>query len=155
MQHYEERLTAPRSWWTIAVLIGVACALITLPLGTIPMLGGLVVGGALATIAVSAYGSVRIRVVGDTLLAGDARIPCAALGAAEVLDAEEARAWRTHKADSRAFMLLRGYVPTALRIEVTDPADPTPYLYLSTRSPERLAAAVAAGRESAAKADQG
>ncbi|MER5786279.1 DUF3093 domain-containing protein [Streptomyces mobaraensis] len=155
MQHYEERLTAPRSWWTIAVLIGVACALITLPLGTIPMLGGLVVGGALATIAVSAYGSVRIRVVGDTLLAGDARIPCAALGAAEALDAEGARAWRTHKADSRAFMLLRGYVPTALRIEVTDPADPTPYLYLSTRSPERLAAAVAAGRESAAKADQG
>ncbi|EME98416.1 DUF3093 domain-containing protein [Streptomyces mobaraensis NBRC 13819 = DSM 40847] len=154
MQHYEERLTAPRSWWTIAVLIGVACALITLPLGTIPMLGGLVVGGALATIAVSAYGSVRIRVVGDTLLAGDARIPCAALGAAEALDAEGARAWRTHKADSRAFMLLRGYVPTALRIEVTDPADPTPYLYLSTRSPERLAAAVAAGRESAAKAGQ-
>ncbi|MBZ4322663.1 DUF3093 domain-containing protein [Streptomyces huiliensis] len=155
MQHYEERLTAPRSWWTIAVLIGLATALITLPLGTIPMLGGLVVGGALATIAVSAYGSVRIRVVGDTLLAGDARIPCRALGAAEALDAEQAQAWRTHKADSRAFMLLRGYVPTALRIEVTDPADPTPYLYLSTRSPERLAAAVAAGRDAAAKADQG
>ncbi|MGK5640588.1 DUF3093 domain-containing protein [Streptomyces sp. URMC 126] len=146
MQHYEERLTAPRSWWVIAALIGVATALITLPLGTIPMLGGLVVGGALATIAVSAYGSARIRVVGDTLLAGDARIPCAALGTAEALDAEQALAWRTHKADSRAFMLLRGYVPTALRIEVTDPADPTPYLYLSTRSPERLAAAVAAAR---------
>ncbi|WP_171162603.1 DUF3093 domain-containing protein [Streptomyces sp. I05A-00742] len=146
MQHYEERLTAPRSWWTVAVLVGVAMALITLPLGTIPMLVGLVGGVALATIGVSAYGSVRIRVVGDTLLAGDARIPCEALGEARVLDPEEARAWRTHKADSRAFMLLRGYVPTALRIEVTDPADPTPYLYLSTRSPERLAAAVAAGR---------
>ncbi|MEU5431654.1 DUF3093 domain-containing protein [Streptomyces olivoreticuli] len=146
MQPYEERLTAPRSWWFIAGLIGVAMALILLPLGTVPMLGGLVGGTALASVAVSSYGSVRIRVVGGALVAGDARIPVTALGTAEVLDAEEARAWRTHKADTRAFMLLRGYIPTALRIEITDPADPTPYVYLSTRSPERLAAALAAVR---------
>jgi hypothetical protein len=43
-------------------------------------------------------------------------------------------------------MLLRSYVPTALRVEVTDPADPTPYLYLSTRDPEALAAAIGAAR---------
>ncbi|MFI1800969.1 DUF3093 domain-containing protein [Streptomyces sp. NPDC020379] len=146
MQPYEERLTAPRSWWFIAVLVGVAMALILLPLGTIPMLGGLVGGAALASIAVSSYGSVRIRVVSGALVAGDARIPVTALGTPEVLDAEEARAWRTHKADTRAFMLLRGYVPTAVRVEITDPADPTPYVYLSTRSPERLAAALAGAR---------
>ncbi|GAA0336604.1 DUF3093 domain-containing protein [Streptomyces blastmyceticus] len=146
MQPYEERLTAPRSWWLIAALVGVAMALILLPLGTVPMLGGLVGGAALASIAVSSYGSARIRVVGGALVAGDARIPVTALGTAEVLDAEEARAWRTHKADTRAFMLLRGYIPTALRVEVTDPADPTPYVYLSTRFPERLAAALAAVR---------
>ncbi|MCQ8772694.1 DUF3093 domain-containing protein [Streptomyces telluris] len=148
MQAYEERLTAPRSWWFIAVLAGVAMALILLPLGTVPMLGGLVGGGALAAVAVSSYGSVRIRVVSGALLAGDARIPVEALGTPQVLDAEEARAWRTHKADTRAFMLLRGYVPTAVRIEITDPADPTPYVYLSTRSPERLAEALAAVRAS-------
>jgi hypothetical protein len=39
-------------------------------------------------------------------------------------------------------MLLRSYVPTALKVDVTDPADPTPYLYLSTRSPKRLAEAL-------------
>ncbi|QLE74364.1 DUF3093 domain-containing protein [Streptomyces rectiverticillatus] len=148
MQAYEERLTAPRSWWFIAVLAGVAMALILLPLGTVPMLGGLVGGGALAAVAVSAYGSARIRVVSGALVAGDARIPVEALGTPQVLDAEEARAWRTHKADTRAFMLLRGYVPTAVRIEITDPADPTPYVYLSTRSPERLAEALAAVRAS-------
>ncbi|MCC3766740.1 DUF3093 domain-containing protein [Streptomyces sp. UNOC14_S4] len=146
MQPYEERLTAPRSWWFIAALLGVAMALILLPLGTVPMLGGLVGGAAVAAVAVSAYGSVRIRVVGDALVAGDAKIPLAALGEPEVLDAEQARAWRTHKADTRAFMLLRGYVPTAVRVEITDPQDPTPYLYLSTRSPERLAAALTAVR---------
>ncbi|HBF85069.1 MAG TPA: DUF3093 domain-containing protein [Streptomyces sp.] len=141
---FDERLTAPRSWWFIAFLIGVACALMFLPLGTLPMLGGLAGGAVLSAMAVSSYGSVRIRVVAGTLVAGDARIPLSALGDAEVLDAEEARAWRTHKADTRAFMLLRSYVPTAVRVKVTDPADPTPYLYLSTREPEALVAALAA-----------
>ncbi|PZT68367.1 DUF3093 domain-containing protein [Streptomyces sp. SW4] len=143
---YEERLTAPRSWWFGSFLLGLAGALILLPFGTLPMLAGLAGGTAVAAVAASSYGSVRIRVVGDALIAGDARIPVAALGEAEVLDAAEARAWRTHKADTRAFLLLRAYIPTALRVEVTDPADPTPYLYLSTREPERLAEALRAAK---------
>ncbi|MFD8295702.1 DUF3093 domain-containing protein [Streptomyces bauhiniae] len=147
---YEERLTAPRSWWLISVLVGVSFALILLPFGTLPLLGGLVGGTAVAAVMASAYGSPRIRVVGDALIAGEARIPVAALGAAEVLDAEEARAWRTYKADVRAFLLLRAYIPTALRVEVTDPEDPTPYLYLSTREPEKLAAAIAGAKTPAA-----
>ncbi|MGW2468900.1 DUF3093 domain-containing protein [Streptomyces bauhiniae] len=147
---YEERLTAPRSWWLISVLVGVSFALILLPFGTLPLLGGLVGGTAVAAVMASAYGSPRIRVVGDALIAGEARIPVSALGAAEVLDAEEARAWRTYKADVRAFLLLRAYIPTALRVEVTDPEDPTPYLYLSTREPEKLAAAIAGAKTPAA-----
>ncbi|MDJ0463208.1 DUF3093 domain-containing protein [Streptomyces sp. H27-C3] len=143
---YTERLTAPRSWWGIAALVGVAFALMLLPLGPLPLLAGLIGGGALAAVAVSSYGSPRIRVVADALIAGDARIPLSALGDAQVLDPEEARAWRSHKADTRAHMLLRSYIPTALRVEVTDPQDPTPYLYLSTRDPEALAAALTAVR---------
>ncbi|SEE35038.1 Protein of unknown function [Streptomyces sp. 2224.1] len=146
MQPYEERLTAPRSWWVIAAMIGVACALMLLPLGTLWMLGGLIGGAALSAVAVSSYGSARIRVVGGALIAGDAKIPVTALGEARALDADEALAWRTHKADARAFMLLRGYIRTAVRVEITDPQDPTPYAYLSTRTPERLVTALAAGR---------
>lgn len=146
---YEERLTAPRSWWLVSFLVGVSMALILLPFGTLPLLGGLVGGTAVAAVVASSYGSLRIRVVGDSLIAGEAKIPVAALGEAEVLDAEEARAWRTHKADTRAFLLLRAYIPTALKVEVTDPDDPTPYLYLSTREPERLAQALKAARETA------
>ncbi|MGY1497019.1 DUF3093 domain-containing protein [Streptomyces sp. QTS52] len=143
---YEERLTAPRSWWLISFLVGVSFALILLPFGTLPLLGGLVGGTAVAAVAASSYGSIRIRVVGDALIAGEAKIPVAALGEAEILDAEEARAWRTYKADTRAFMLLRSYIPTALRVQVTDPKDPTPYLYLSTREPEQLVAALESAR---------
>ncbi|MCX4673735.1 DUF3093 domain-containing protein [Streptomyces sp. NBC_01433] len=143
---FDERLTAPRSWWFIAFGVGIACALMLLPLGTLPLLGGLVGGTAATAVVVSSYGSVRIRVVAGALIAGDARIPLSALGEPELLDAEEARAWRSHKADARAFMLLRSYVPTAVRVEVTDPSDPTPYVYLSTRDPQGLAAALTAVR---------
>lgn len=146
MQSYEERLTAPRSWWAIAGALGVSCALMLLPLGALPMLGGLIGGAALAAVGVSAYGSARIRVVAGSLIAGDARIPAEALGEARTLDAEEARAWRTYKADPRAFMLMRSYIPTAVRVDITDPADPTPYLYLSTRNPDALIAALTAIR---------
>lgn len=146
MQSYEERLTAPRSWWFIASLIGVAAALIMLPFGTLPMLGGLIGGAAAAAVVVSSYGSVRVRVVAGSLVAGDAKIPVSALGAAEALDRDEAVAWRTCKADPRAFMLLRSYIPTALRVEITDPQDPTPYVYVSTRDPEALSAALSAVR---------
>ncbi|MFG3104261.1 DUF3093 domain-containing protein [Streptomyces sp. NPDC048182] len=143
---FEERLTAPRSWWLVSFLVGVSLALILLPFGTLPMLGGLVAGTAVAAVAASSYGAVRIRVVNGSLVAGEAKVPVSALGEAEVLDAEEARAWRTYKADTRAFMLLRAYIPRAVRVEVTDPEDPTPYLYLSTREPERLIEALEAAR---------
>ncbi|MEZ7006601.1 DUF3093 domain-containing protein [Streptomyces sp. SCSIO 75703] len=143
---YEERLTAPRSWWLVCGLVGFAFALILTPLGKLPMLGGLAGGTAVAAVAASSYGAVRIRVVGGALIAGEAKVPVTALGEAEVLDAEEARAWRTHKADTRAFLLLRAYIPTAVRVPVTDPADPTPYLYLSTREPERLVEALRAAQ---------
>ncbi|MFD8033053.1 DUF3093 domain-containing protein [Streptomyces sp. NPDC059717] len=143
---YEERLTAPRSWWLMCLLVGFALALVLVPFGTLPLLGGLVGGTAASAVVASSYGSVRIRVVGDSLIAGEARIPLSALGDSEVLDADEARAWRTYKANTRAFMLLRAYIPRALKVEVVDPEDPTPYLYLSSREPERLAAAIAAAR---------
>ncbi|MCP9956941.1 MULTISPECIES: DUF3093 domain-containing protein [Streptomyces] len=147
---YDERLTAPGSWWLIAALLGLSGGLVLLPLGVVPMLGGIIAAGAVAAVGVSSYGSARVRVVAGSLVAGDARIPVEALGEPEALDAEEARAWRTHKADPRAFMLLRGYVPRAVRVEVTDPADPTPYVYLSTRDPEGLAAAIRRAREAVA-----
>jgi hypothetical protein len=150
--HHDERLTVPRSWWVITALVGVACGLMLLPLGTFPLLAGLVGGTALAGMLVSSYGSARVRVVNGALAVGDARIPVTALGEPEVLDEEGARAWRTYRADPRAFMLMRSYVPQAVRVEVTDPADPTPYVYVSTREPQALTAALRAAREAASNA---
>ncbi|MGP4111314.1 DUF3093 domain-containing protein [Streptomyces sp. 4N509B] len=149
MSVYEERLTVPRSWWVLALLGVALLGVALLPLGPVPLLAGLAAGGALAGAALSAYGSVRIRVAAGSLIAGQARIPLTALGTAQALDTDQARDWRGPRADARAHMLLRAYIPTAVRVEVADPQDPTPYLYLSTRRPERLAAALTATRPDA------
>ncbi|CAM5717038.1 Secreted protein OS=Streptomyces glaucescens OX=1907 GN=SGLAU_25265 PE=4 SV=1 [Streptomyces glaucescens] len=147
---YDERLTAPRSWWLISFLVGLSMALILLPFGTLPMLGGLVGGTAVAAVAASSYGSQRIRVVGGSLIAGEAKIPVTALGEAHVLDPEEALGLAHLQGRHPRLPAAAGLHPPALRVEVTDPEDPTPYLYLSTREPERLAAAIEAARTATA-----
>ncbi|MQY12911.1 hypothetical protein SRB5_30500 [Streptomyces sp. RB5] len=142
MESYDERLSAPRTWWVVAALVGLSLGLIFLPFGVLASLAAIVCGVAVAAVCVSAYGSARIRIAGDSLVTPTARIPLTALGPAEALDGAAARDWRTHRADTRAYMLLRSYIPTAVRIPVVDPQDPTPYLYLSTRSPQRLVKAL-------------
>lgn len=142
---YEERLAAPAGWWAVTALAGVMSGLVFLRASPLAALLGFAGGAALCGALVVAYGRVGVSVRGGHLEAGTARLPLDALGAVTVLDAEAARRLRTTEADMRAFMLLRGYVRTAVRVEVDDPDDPTPYLYLSTRRPEQLAAALARG----------
>ena len=46
------------------------------------------------------------------------------------------------EADARAFLLLRPYLKRAVRVEITDPADPAPYWLVSSRRPDELAGAL-------------
>lgn len=138
MQAYNERLTVPTSWWGLAAGSGLVGGIMLLPVGAVAATVGVVLGLALGAWLVSAYGAVRVRVTDTLLEAGRARLPLDALGTATALDAEEARALRMEGADPRAFMVLRSYVPTAVRVDVTDPADPTPYVYVSSRNPSRV-----------------
>jgi hypothetical protein len=147
---YDERLTAPATMWLLPLGSGISFGLIFFIFGAVPGLVGLVAGGAAAAMLLSSYGSARIRVVQGLLVAGEARIPVEALGESFMMDKEDCLAWRTHKANARAFMLLRSYIPKGIRVMVTDPKDPTPYLYLSTRFPERLAQAIETAKAEAA-----
>jgi len=146
MQAYSERLGVPASWWALPVLMGLSGTLVGLAMGVAATIVATIVLGLAAAWAVNAYGSVRITVTDTELVAGRARIPLSALGEGVALDPEQARSLRMENADPRAYMLLRAYIPQAARIEVVDPADPTPYLYLSTRNPRRLIDVVAALR---------
>lgn len=139
---YRETLRAPLSWWLIALLFGVSLGCIFLVVGPLQSLAGLVGGTLAGCWLVAAYGRISIEISGGVLKAGHASLPAAALGKATALPAERARALQTHEADPRAFLLLRSYIRTAVRVDIADPDDPTPYLYLSSRRPGQLAEAV-------------
>ena len=51
--------------------------------------------------------------------------------------------------DARAWLLLRGWIPGVVRVELDDPSDPTPYWLVSPRHPDALAAALDAARDAA------
>jgi hypothetical protein len=143
---FREKLSAPLSWYFIAWLFALAFAIIFLVVDPWLSLGSLIGVGLLSCWAVDSYGRKWIEVTESGVIAGAATVPLEALGKASALDREGARALQTHDCNPLAFMLLRSYVTTAVRIENVDPTDRTPYLYLSSRRPEQLAAAVNALR---------
>lgn len=143
---YEERLGVPGRWFWLAFAPGVMAAGVLSPFGPVAALVGLVTVAAAAALVLRVYGAAGITVTHSHLTAGEVRIPVASLGLAEILDAEEAFLWRTRRANGHALMLLRGYVPTALRIEIVDPRWSAPYIYLSTRRPATLVAVLAFAR---------
>lgn len=149
---FHERLRVPLMWWVVPVFFVVTFAVgLQLYLGT----GAAVTGATVSVAAVAAgllrYGSVNLEVTADRFRAGRAWLPLPFVGAVYPLDAGQARALRGPRADARAHLVLRGYVPAAVRVDVSDPADPTPYWYVSTRRPHELAAALAAARDGAAR----
>ena len=76
------------------------------------------------------------------LQAGRARIEAGYLGAVESLDPEATRRAAGVEADARAYLLLRPYLKRAVKVAITDPADPAPYWLVSTRHPDELAQAL-------------
>ncbi|MBM7170499.1 DUF3093 family protein [Streptomyces sp. G44] len=146
MHIYEERLSVPRSWWALVALGGAGLGLGAIPFGVTAAAVTAAAGVAVAAALVHAHGRVRILVTPGSLVVGERTIPIEALGATEILDEREAFEWRTVRANPYALLLLRSYVPTALRIELRNSYGGAPYVYLSTRQPMNLAAVLAFSR---------
>ncbi len=140
---HAERLSVPLRWWVQGVML-VASLWLALVVAT----PGVVAWSATAvcllllTVLLVGYGSARVRVEDGTLYAGRAQVAAHHLGSAVALDAEQTRLLAGRDADARAFLLLRPYLKRAVRVELLDPRDPTPYWLISTRRPVELAAAV-------------
>lgn len=143
---YAERLSPPWWLWLVVGFFVLSLAVAVLPpLGPAAALASLLLaGGMSAWVLVRA--SARIEVDEAELRAGRAHVPLALLGPVTPLDPAAARHLRLAGADARAYHLLRGWVPTAVRVDLADPADPTPYWYVSSRHPHRLAGAIEAAR---------
>jgi len=147
---YRETLWVPASCWLAGAGAVVTVWVTTDAAGGtgLAALATLVTG--LAIIAgLWAYGRGRLEVSRAGLRAGPARLPLWAVGTVTPLDAAATRAVAGPQADPRAFLELRSYARTSVRVEVDDEADPTPYWLVSTRHPDELTAALLAAKAEA------
>jgi len=147
MPVYDERLGVPLRWWALATMF-LATLLLAFLVATpvwVALLATLVLAAAVALVFVG-YGAARVSVRDGVLTAGRARIDVSHLGEAAALSPESTRLVAGREADARAYLLLRPYLRRAVRVDVVDPADPTPYWLVSSRHPDRLVAALDAAR---------
>jgi hypothetical protein len=144
---FTEQIRPPLRWWLLAAL-GVLALTVSYDAagGAGWALPAALVAGAAATWWLLDQGSLHVSVDGRGLHVGRAHLPSWAIGRAEPLTADEVRRVRGPDADPRAYYALRSSVPTAVRVWVSDDADPVPWWLVSTRQPERLAAALQSGR---------
>ncbi|MCU7821274.1 DUF3093 domain-containing protein [Kitasatospora sp. DSM 101779] len=143
---YDERLSVPVRWWLAATAAAAGLAAALLPVGPLPAAAGGALLLAVTAWALRGYGAVRIRVCDGVLVAGQIVLRAEHFGGIEVLDEAEALAWRTRRAGPRARLLMRGFLPQAVRVDIVDPSLLCPFVYLSTRRPAELAGALADAR---------
>jgi len=136
-------------WWAWPLALGGA-ALVTAELflqgpdlATVP-----IYVAALGALSFGLYtlGRIRTAVDAEDLRVDDARLPLHFVAEAVPLTAEEKRTLLGPEAEPLAFVIQRPWIRGAVRVDLDDPADPTPYWLISSRSPADLAAAINAGR---------
>jgi len=112
-----------------------------------------VIGGLVASVLILGWllaGTAAVEVdLGDVtlnegpiLVAGRARIEAEHVGAAVPLSSSALRAALGPNADARAYVCHRPWLKQGVRVEITDPHDPTPYWLIASRRPVELARAL-------------
>jgi hypothetical protein len=135
---HSERLWPPWPWWVVGTAF-IATLAWAYGYATRAWVGWLVFGIGTALYAWwLARAAVRIEVGPDGLHAAGAHLTPEYLGVVTALNRDDAARLRGVAADPSAFLVLRGWIPTAVRVDVNDPDDPVPYWYVSTRRPEDL-----------------
>ena len=141
MSNYRERLW-PAAWVFLATALVIpASLLVFLPISTIAgIICAIVLYGAIVVTLLVTTPAVDVD---DALFtAGRARLPRTAIATATPFTGQEATAQRGTQLDARAWLLLRGWIPGVVKVQLDDPSDPTPYWLVSTRHPAKLAAAL-------------
>jgi hypothetical protein len=144
---YAERLTVPLRWWVQGTMF-VASLWLAVLAATPEAVAWSVTAVAMAVLVALfiGYGRPRVSVDGTTFRAGRAHIPLDLVGPVTALDADAVRRQAGVDADARAYLLLRPYLKRGVRVDIADPADPTPYWLVSSRRPDALVSALEAGR---------
>lgn len=143
---YVERLRPP----IVVVILGLSLAgvLGVAYAAAYGAIAGWVAGTALGLVCLVILGSTiaTLRVDNRVVRAGRARLPLEYVGHAVPLDAEAMRAARRH-GDPRDYLVLRAWSSrTGVAVTVSDPRDPHPRWIVTSRDPERFAAAIEEAR---------
>ncbi|MDN5750153.1 MAG: DUF3093 domain-containing protein [Pseudonocardia sp.] len=135
---FDERLSVP--WWWYLPAVGVAVLLgaeIHMGYPGLRWWVGYAVMIPLVVAVLVWLGRVRVQVVDGEVRAGDAAIPLRSVGRVEVIrDADAKQMALGPDLDPAAHLVHRAWVRPVVRLEVTDPEDPTPYWVVSVRDAE-------------------
>ncbi len=147
MTIYRERLWASAWVFLSMALVIPASLLVFWPINpTVGIIVAILLYASCCGLLVLA--SPTIAVTRGEFTAGRARLPLEFAGATTAFREPDATAQRGVELDARAWLLIRGWVGPVVRIELTDPGDPTPYWLVSTRRPEELVAAIESAKAS-------
>ena len=83
-----------------------------------------------------------IEVDGDELRVGRAHIALEYLGSAQSLTSQQVRTLRTRDADPAAFLGIRFWSSTGVRVEILDSRDATPYWLITSNKGDELVKAL-------------
>lgn len=152
---YRERQWPSRGAWLLAPMGAVLIALAVWPLSSRGATAiGIVVAATLCLLLARTADPVAVVAAPRPgLQAGRAFLPAAAIGRVAALDVEATRHVLGPGADARAHLAHRGWIRTAVRVDVVDPRDPTPYWVVSTRRPADLASAILTLQDQAAHSE--
>ena len=142
---YRERLAPSLRLLVTVALAGPMVALIFVPVGSTV---ALIAGAAVSALLVSAFIAAApvVSVEGPTLRAGRAHIDARFLGEPVALTGEDARQARGPGLPARGWHLIRGGIEGIVVVPNTDQDDPVEAWTISSRTPDRLAAAIRAAR---------
>jgi hypothetical protein len=138
---FDERLAVPWWWWPLG--FGVATLLAAeLHMGYPGVRAWLpyLVTVPLACAVLIRMGRRQVRLSGGELRVGQAHVPIRHLGQVQVIHPADKRRALGPDLDPEAFILHSAWVGPMLRVELTDPQDPTPYWIFSVRRADELAA---------------
>jgi hypothetical protein len=140
---FDERLSVPWWWYLPAVGVGVLLgAEIHMGYPGIRSWVGYALCVPLFVAALIWLGRTRVRVADGELRVGAAALPLRHVGRVEVVAKADKQEALGPQLDPAAYLMHRTWVGPVVRVEVTDPDDPTPYWIFSARRPERLRAAL-------------
>ncbi|MHB1172974.1 MAG: DUF3093 domain-containing protein [Lacisediminihabitans sp.] len=149
MTIYRERLWASPWVFLSTALVIPASLLVFLPIN---QTAGVVTAIVLYTgcVVILVLSSPVVEVTTEQFVAGRASLPLDFAGGVTAYSGDEATLERGQRLDARAWLLIRGWVGPVVKVELTDPQDPTPYWLVSARRPEMIVAAISEAKRLAA-----